>query len=85
MDKSKEFLGEVSFTGSVSFSVNAETIEEAKESVFRDIESIDIKTSEGSLVDIEEIQWEMVDKRQRGNISEPFIYDFYIEEEKENS
>lgn len=78
----KDFYGSVSFTGSINFSVSALNEESAKEAIFEQLLGMTIDVEEGSTVKVDSIDWELIDQQRRGNVSESFINDFDITEEK---
>lgn len=78
----KEYYGKVSITGSISFTVQAENEEEAKELVFESLEGMDMIIKEGSSLGVTEIEWEPIDEARSGNVSQPYVDDFEIYEEK---
>jgi hypothetical protein len=80
-EKLKEFYGAVSFTGRASFSIKSEDIESAEESVFEDIEGIQLILKDGTRLEITEINWDLIAEARRGNVSLSNINDFEIEEE----
>lgn len=77
----KEFYGAVSLAGRASFSIKAEDIESAEEAVFEDIEGIELVLKDGTKLEITEINWDLISEARRGNVSQPNIDDFEIEEE----
>lgn len=80
--KMKTYIGEVSVAASLSFIVEAESEEEAKEKIFNANCPIDLVDDKGKAVcEITDQQWHLVDETARGNIAESDIHDFYIEEE----
>lgn len=78
----KEFYGAVSFTGRISFCVEADDKKTATDIVFEDIEGIEIKLKDGTTLSVSEIEWELIKESRRGNVQQPYIDDFYIVEEK---
>lgn len=78
----KEFFGAVSFSGRASFFIESENIESAEESVFEDIDGIELVLKDGTKLEISEINWDLIDKERQGNVSEANISDFEIQEEK---
>lgn len=76
----KEYYGSVSFTGEISFGVKAENEEEAKEKVFNAL--LVNAESEDKDVEIDEVQFGLIDERRQGNVQESFLWDFGIHEEK---
>lgn len=77
----KEFYGYVSLAARVNFVVDeVKDAEEAKETVFNDIEGIELVLKDGTKLKIEEIDWDLIEEASRGNIQEPHISDFEIEE-----
>ncbi|MHB9943609.1 hypothetical protein CF065_18835 [Clostridium sporogenes] len=78
----KEFYGEISFSGCAGFSIDAETSELAEDIVFTDIEGIELNLKDGSKLTITEINWDLIEEASRGNITPPFVHDFWIEEER---
>lgn len=52
-----------------------------KKLVFSELEGMTIDVKEGSPLKVELVEWDLIDKAQRGNISEAFIDDFEICEE----
>ena len=77
----KEFYGQVSLAGRVNFTVKAENEEIATEKVFEDIEGIELYLKDGSKVEVDFIDWELIYEAEKGNVREAHIEDFYIEEE----
>lgn len=77
----KEFYGAVSLAGRISFYIKAENIESAEEAVFEDIEGIELVLKDGTKLEIAEINWDLINEARRGNVSQPNIDDFEIEEE----
>lgn len=77
----KEFYGQVSFAGRANFTVKAENEEIATEKVFEDIEGIELYLKDGSKVEVDFIDWELIYAAARGNVAQTYIGDFYIEEE----
>ena len=78
----KEFYGEVSIVAKLCFCIEAETEEEAKEKLFNsDCPIALIDDDNNPTCEIVEQQWHMVDEAMQGNIQEPDLVDFYIEEE----
>lgn len=76
----KEFYGKVSFTGRVSFTVEAENEEKASDIVFEDIEGLQLILKDGTTLKIDEIEWDLLEETRRGNVSQPNIDDFEIYE-----
>lgn len=81
MDK-KEFYGAVSITARLSFSIEAESKEEAMEKLFNASCLIQLNDENGGEIEITEQEWDMIDEECRGNICERNISDFEIYEEK---
>lgn len=79
----KTYIGEVSVAASLSFIVEAESEEEAKEKIFNANCPIDLVDDEGNPVcEITDQEWHLVNESTRGNVAESDIHDFYIEEDK---
>jgi len=78
----KEFYGKVSFTGQASFSLKAKDEEDAEEIVFEEIEGIKLLLKDGSIIEITGVEWDLISEARRGNVSQPYISDFEIEEQK---
>lgn len=83
MSELKEFYGAVSLAAKLSFAVKAADEEKAENIVFEDIEGIEIVLKDGTKLEITDIDWELIGEVQRGNVSQPHIDDFDIQEEKE--
>lgn len=79
----KEYYGFISFSGRVAFKVKAESEEQAKSIVFNDLEGLDINTRSESPLEVEYVEWELIDQEARGNVKDAFINDFEIYEEKD--
>lgn len=77
----KEFYGEVSLAARVKFFVKGEDEEKATDIVFEDVEGIQLILKDGSTVEISEIEWGLIEEARQGNIAEPYIDDFEIQEE----
>jgi len=78
----KEFYGSVSLSGRISFFINSESVDEAENAVFEDIEGIEIILKDGSKLEIAEINWDLINEASRGNVRDSNINDFEIYEEK---
>jgi hypothetical protein len=78
----KEFYGKVSLTARVDFFVKAEDKEKAENVVFNDIKGIDIALVEESKLEISGVDWDLVSQARQGNVRQPYVDDFEIEEEK---
>ena len=77
----KKYYGFVSFSGRIAFRVEAENEEQAKDIVFTDMEGMTIDVPPESPIEIEYIEWDLIDQQARGNVSESFIDDFEIYED----
>jgi len=80
----KEFQGRASVVIDLSFSIEANSLEEAKEKIlYVDNMEFELKDMEGDkiLQDYEMNDWYIVDKAQQGNIQQSGISDFEIWEE----
>lgn len=78
----KQFYGEISVVATLSYCIEAESEEEAKEKLFNANCPIDlVDDNDKPICEITEQQWHLVDKKQQGNISESDLTDFWIEEE----
>ena len=78
----KEFYGSVSLSGRVSFLIEAEDAEVAEEKIFDEVEGVEIILKDGSVIEITEIEWGLIDKASRGNVQQSHVEDFEIYEEK---
>lgn len=79
---SKKFYGEISVVATLGYYIEADNEEEAKEKLFEANCPINLVDDEGNDVcEITEQQWHLVDKKNQGNLAEPDLVDFYIEEE----
>ena len=81
MDK-KEYYGRVSFTGQANFSVESENEENAEKIVFEDIQGMELLLKDGTKLKIDSIDWDLISKASTGNVSESYISDFEIQEQK---
>jgi hypothetical protein len=79
----KEFYGAVSLTARLGFFVKAEDEEKAEDTVFEDIEGIQLVLKDGSTVEISDINWDLINEARTGNVSQPNVSNFEIHEEKE--
>ena len=77
----KEFYGKISLTARVSFALEALNKDEATNIVFEDIEGLEVKVKDGSSLEIVEVEWDLIEKTSMGNVAEPFVSDFDIEEQ----
>lgn len=78
----KEFYGAVSLAARVNFAVKAQDKEKAENIVFDDIEGIELVLTDGSKLEITEIDWDLINKTRNGNVRQPNVDDFEIYEEK---
>lgn len=78
----KKFYGAVSLTARVKFSIEAESQEEAENIVFNDIEGLEMFVSESSKLELSEIDWDLISNVRTGNVSQPNVSDFEIQEEE---
>lgn len=80
----KSFYGSVSLAAKICFDVEANSLEEAKDKILQ-AQCLDIKLfdEEDKEIDfnIQEIEWNLIDKARRGNVQEPYIEDMEIYEE----
>lgn len=77
----KGFYGRISLTASLSFVLEAEDKDKAINTVFEDIEGLEIRLKDGSSLQIVEIEWDLIEKSRRGNVAQPYVHDFDIQEE----
>lgn len=77
----KEYYGFISFSGRAAFRVKTESEEQAKSIVFNDLEELNIDIKSGSPLEVEYIEWDLINQETRGNVSESFVGDFEIYEE----
>lgn len=84
IDKLKEFYGAVSLSARVSFAINTKDKETAENIVFEDIEGLEIVLKDGSKLEITELNWDLINEAERGNVRELNIDDFEIYEEKQS-
>lgn len=83
----KEFYGSASIVIDLSFSVKANSIEEAKENILcAEYMEFQLKDFDDNniLEDYETNDWYVVDKAQNGNIRQSGIHDFRIDEDNED-
>ncbi|MBY6878744.1 hypothetical protein [Clostridium botulinum] len=78
----KEFYGSISFAGNASFSIKAENKDKGENTVFEDIEGIELILKDGSKLEITEINWDLITEARKGNVSLSNVHDFWIEEER---
>lgn len=81
-EKMKEFYGSVSLTARVGFFVKAKDKEKAEDTVFEEIEGLQLILKDGSTVEISDINWDLINEARSGNVSQPNVSDFEIYEEK---
>ena len=79
----KEFYGAVSITARLSFRIEAENEEEAKEKLFNACCPISLEDEEGNEIEITDQEWGMIDVARNGNVQQSYVDDFYIEQEEE--
>lgn len=78
----KSFYGEVSIVARLSYCIEANSEEEAKEKLFNANCPVNLVDDNGNQVcEITDQQWHMVDEAQKGNIQESDLSDFEIYEE----
>lgn len=84
-DGMKEFYGEVSLAARIYFRTKGASKEEAKEKVLSTVE-IDINLCEEGVrkngIEITDMEWNLIEQAQQGNIREPYIDDIEIYEEE---
>lgn len=80
----KNFYGSVSLAARINFTIESNSKEEVKKKLMES-ECLDIKLldEDGKEVDwdIQEIEWNLINQTQRGNIRETYIDDMEIYEE----
>ena len=64
----KEFNGKISFIGRIVFSIKEESKEDVINKLFEDIEGIDFRLKNGSTINIEEINWDLIKNFRDGNL-----------------
>ena len=77
----KEFNGKISFIGRIVFSIKEESKEDVINKLFEDIEGIDFRLKNGSTINIEEINWDLIKNFRDGNLRYNNLNDLEIEEE----
>ncbi|ABO51124.1 hypothetical protein Dred_2614 [Desulforamulus reducens MI-1] len=78
----KEFTGEVSIVAKLTFCIEADSKEEAIRKLFDANCPISLVDDDDNPVcEIIEQEWHMVDEARQGNVQEPDLVDFSIEEE----
>lgn len=78
----KEYYGQISFSGRISFSVKAKNEEEAKNIIYDEIK-MNIDSFEHDILEVTDVEWDLISKAPTGNMGTPFVHDFEIYEEKE--
>lgn len=78
----KEFYGNISLTAKVNFAIKAESEEKATNSIFEEIEGIEIVLKDGSKIEIAEIEWGLIESANKGNVQQSYVEDFEIYEDK---
>lgn len=78
----KEFYGKFSIAARVGFAITEKDKETAEDIVFEDVQGMEIILKDGSKLEITDIEWNQISESERGNVSQPYIDDFEIEEEK---
>lgn len=85
LNMKKSFYGSISLAARISFDIKADSKEEAKEKLMS-AECLDIKffDENDNEVDfnIQEIEWNLINQAQRGNVQETYISDMEIYEEE---
>lgn len=76
-----EFYGNVSLGARVGFWLKADDISMAEDKVFDEIIGLQITLKDGSQIEITQIVWDLIGEASRGNVSQPNISDFEIQEE----
>lgn len=77
--ENKEYWVEVSFTGRIKMLVNAENEQDVKEKVFESITG-DFDSNNAD-INVEEVEWDLLEKEASGNVREQYVSDMYIEEQ----
>ncbi len=78
----KEFYGKVSLAARIDFTTKSKGLDKATDSVFDDIEGIELILKDGSKLEISEIDWNLINEASNGNVRESNIDDFEIYEEE---
>ena len=81
----KEFYGEVTLTARITFNAKGESLEEVKERILSAAGCVlELKDEVNEDVcEIDGIEWSLIEEARRGNVMQPNVDDFYIEEEQE--
>ena len=77
----KEYYGQISFSGRISFAVDANSEEDAKALVYDHVTMI-VDSDCKDILSIEEVEWDLIDKEPQGNVSASFVSDFEIYKEE---
>lgn len=81
----KEFYGGVSIVARISFCIEAETIEDAKQKLFEANCPMNLVDDAGHpICEITDQSWHMIDAPMQGNVQESDLSEFIIEAENEN-
>ena len=82
MQMDKEYFGSVSITARIGFVIKAKNEEEATEKLFSASMPIGLIDEEGNEIEVTSVEWEMIQEARKGNVSQSYISDFEINEEK---
>lgn len=80
MEDLKDFYVNISFSGRLGISVSAENKDEVLKKIYDALGTVTIE-SKDEYVLVDEIEWDLIDREQQGNIEVPFIRDVEITED----
>jgi hypothetical protein len=75
----KEFDVNISFSGRLNITVNAESKDEVVDKIYEALGFLEIKSSDKDVM-IESEEWDLIKEAPQGNIATPFVSDVEIEE-----
>jgi len=80
MEDLKDFYVNISFSGRLGISVSAENKDEVLSKIYEALGNMTIKSKDENVL-VDEIEWDLIDREQQGNIGVPFVRDVEITED----
>jgi hypothetical protein len=80
MEDLKDFYVNISFSGRLGISVSAENKDEVLKKIYQALGTMTIESKDKNVL-VDEIEWDLIDREQQGNIGVPFVRDVEITED----
>lgn len=80
MEENKDFYVNISFSGRLGISVSAENRDEVLKKIYDALGAMTIESTDENVL-IDEIEWDLINREQQGNIEVPFVRDAEIIED----